>query len=412
MESSADRSLSHSSTQLRIFEAILDCWARVRPHDRRFNAEQLVDLVARRVRLSNFDDLEFLPDLQSLLEAFQTAPLTHIGRHGFYDMVQLALVRRLWLQHELRRNPDIRAESIRAPFIIIGFPRSGTTLLQNLLRTSPGCRWLRAWEIEPPFPETESWGTSKDARRRKYERRIAIVRRKNPSIHQLHPIDSPEECWRLLWPSFHCHTIFLFFGFHCYQQWKDIAAADASQQAYALHRMQLQFLQQRSSGTYWVLKAPEHLIHLPALLKIYPDARIIHLHREPSHVIASLCNLAAAIQPVMVRNLSSRLLGEQITKLLGSWSNRIFSTRSSLSEDRICDINYSNLIADPISTVRHIHTYFKTPICPEFLDRLAIQSGPRASSGHRSVGHDFARFGLNTNEINRLFEPYRKRFLG
>jgi Sulfotransferase family len=411
MESSSLRSLSSSSALLRVFEAILGCWTRLRRAERQINAEQLVDLAVRRVRLANFDDLQFLPALQSLLDAFQTAPLTHIGRHGFYDMVQLALVRRLRLQHELLRRPDIRNESIRAPFIIIGFPRSGTTLLQNLLRASPGCRWLRAWEIEPPFPETQFWGTSKDARRRKYERRMAIVRRKNPPIHQLHPADSPEECWRLLWPSFHCHTIFLFFGFHCYQDWKDSAAEDASQQAYSLHRTQLQFLQQRSPGSHWILKAPEHIIHLPALLKTYPDACIIHLHREPRHVIGSLCNLAAAIQPVMVRDLSGRLLGQQITKLLVSWSQQISSSRSRLPKDRICDITYSSLVDDPVGTLRSIYTYFKTPICPEFLDQPALQAKSPAVSVHYGSKHDFDRFSLHASEIDSLFQEYRNRFL-
>jgi hypothetical protein len=396
---------------LRAFDAALGLWNRWFLPGGRVNVERLLRTSRRKAGFSDLGTPDFLANLQILLETFQEAPLTNIGRRGLYDMIRLGLVRRLWLRHELQCNPSIQAEVIRAPFVIIGFPRCGTTLLHNLLRLAPRCRWLRSWEIEPPFPSVGAWGTRQDPRVRQYHRRIMISRRRNASVHKMHAVDSPSECWRLLWPSFHCHTIFLFFGFHVYEPWVKASSDDASCRAYQLHRLQLQFLQQRFTGSGWVLKAPEHTVELPALFATYPDARVIHLHRDPRQVVASLCALAAAIQPACVRRLSGRMLGRQVTDLLATWAERILSTRASLPQARICDVAYADLVARPIQTVQAIYRFFETEVSHEFSARLASWRESQAAHPHRGAMHDFNRFALSTNEIDEMFQPYRNRFL-
>ena len=72
--------------------------------------------------------------------------------------------------------------------------------------------------------------------------------------------------------------------------------------AYAQHRLALQTLQSRQPTERWVLKTPNHLWHLDALLATYPDARVIWTHRDPGPVVTSLASLANAGQ----RPLTSR----------------------------------------------------------------------------------------------------------
>ena len=66
--------------------------------------------------------------------------------------------------------------------------------------------------------------------------------------------------------------------------------------AYAQHRLALQTLQSRQPTERWILKTPNHLWHLDALLAAYPDARIIWTHRDPGPVVTSLASLANAGQ--------------------------------------------------------------------------------------------------------------------
>jgi hypothetical protein len=66
--------------------------------------------------------------------------------------------------------------------------------------------------------------------------------------------------------------------------------------AYRYHRRVLKLLQWQSGGnTRWLLKAPNHLGHLPTLFATYPDARVVQTHRDPLKCMASATNLLGCL---------------------------------------------------------------------------------------------------------------------
>ena len=112
-------------------------WTGLFPKAGHLTLRQFLDRACPRTKLSNFGADEFLGDLRIFLETVQEESLHQVGRLLFRWMVINCLSRRLFLQKELEFNPCIVNESIRAPIVIVGFPRSGTTLLQNLLGLAP-----------------------------------------------------------------------------------------------------------------------------------------------------------------------------------------------------------------------------------------------------------------------------------
>ena len=76
--------------------------------------------------------------------------------------------------------------------------------------------------------------------------------------------------------------------------------------AYAQHRLALQTLQSRQPTERWILKTPNHLWHLDAMLAAYPDARVIWTHRDPGPVVTSLASLANAGQRVLTSRKDPR----------------------------------------------------------------------------------------------------------
>ena len=60
-----------------------------------------------------------------------------------------------------------------------------------------------------------------------------------------------------------------------------------AQRCFLLHKRLLQMLQWTAPNERWVLKAPIHLFGLKTLLKTYPDARIIFIHRDPFEAMTS-----------------------------------------------------------------------------------------------------------------------------
>ncbi len=188
----------------------------------------------------------------------------------------------------------MRDEQIAAPWVIVGLPRTGTSLLSILL--GPRSRWparccsgRRPIPIPPPTLE----GAAEDPRIAQTAKELDGLMKLNPPLKAMHPFGATiaQECVSLF--MYDVRTLALETQAHVptYARW--LEQADMTP-AYAQHRLALQTLQSRQPTQRWILKTPNHLWHLDALLDAYPDARIIWTHRDPGPVVTSLASLANA----------------------------------------------------------------------------------------------------------------------
>jgi hypothetical protein len=68
---------------------------------------------------------------------------------------------------------------------------------------------------------------------------------------------------------------------------------------YLWHRQMLQHLQSAYMSERWVLKSPQHLCHLPALTKAYPDARFVFVHRDPEQAMTDHLTLCRHLRHLL-----------------------------------------------------------------------------------------------------------------
>lgn len=352
-----------------------------------------------------------LDDLQMLLDCFDAdGHLNALGRLCLRSAVRSALQRRLLIRRDLYEHPEILRLPIAKPLFVVGLPRSGTTLLQMLLCHHPGCRWLRPWELEIPFPKLGHWGGERDRRRRRYQAQLHKLRQRRDAINAMHPPDSPAECWPLLWASFVSHTVFLLFGFNVYRRWSQSITSASVQRAYAFYYRQLQHLGWHQPGCHWVLKAPEHTITLAILLEHFPDAQIIHLHRDPVQVIPSLCSLAWYYQYPIVKGLEPHRLGAQVLAILGEWGQKITAARRSLGSESFYDLHYCDLVNEPLRAIEAIYDWLDRPLLEDM--RTGIRQWLAERHGGKRPQHRYTldAFGLQPEDLNRAFADYRDCF--
>src|SRR5262245_40391561 len=127
--------------------------------------------------------------------------------------------------------------------------------------------------------------------------------------------------------------------------------------AYRYHRRQLLLLQSQRPGTRWLLKAPAHLMFLDSLLQVFPDARIVQLHRDPLKVIPSVCSLNATVQSLGGRGVNRRVLGPHWSATWADALGRALDIREA-SPEAFHDVLYHDLIADPLRVVRGLYDRF------------------------------------------------------
>jgi len=352
--------------------------------------------VARR--RSGLEDADLEPvraPLEALLADFAEHPLSELGRVAVFEALALALENRLRTTAQLAAHPELRARPLPRPLVIVGLHRSGTTLLQNLLALGPGRRAPAFWELLRPAPAP--------GRRTAARRALWLSRLLAPEMRAIHPVtlDGPEECWTLLGNSLHVVSYALHFALPRYAAW---LAADDGRQAYRELALQLRLVEQAQPPQPLVLKCPEHLWRLDALLAAFPDAGVVWTHRDPQRCVPSYASLSAT----NLRTLSGRVrradVGPRITRGLAEGVDRALAARARLDPARFVDVSYAELVRDPQGAVARICAAFEHPFGDAHREGIARWLERHPAPRHRCPP---ATFGVDPEAVDAAFAGYR-----
>jgi hypothetical protein len=344
------------------------------------------------------------------------AELHLAGRIRTRGELQLILQNRLRLIELWRQEPAIDEEEVRAPIIVTGLGRSGTTLLHELLACDPANRPPLLWELVHTVPGAaaprsspkigrEDWIATMDAE-------IKLMDEMVPAFTAMHENGGglPTECIFAFAHQFSSDQFTGIYNVPSYTIWK--AGIDQSP-IYQWHRRMLQTLQWATPTERWVVKAPSHLSSLPLVFATYPDARVVITHRDPLRVVGSLADMMATLHWMHSNRVAYEGLVEFLCMGLEIQMNSVTAERDSgvLPLDQITDVLYSDLVADPFGTVARLYEAWEIELSQDAASRL--QNYIDARHARRSGGgHDY-RFedtGLVLAEHRALVADYQKRF--
>jgi hypothetical protein len=339
----------------------------------------------------------------------EEAELTTFGRILISKMLSGSLANRIALQRWSEEHPEVRDEPIARPWVIVGLPRTGTSLLSNLLGLDPVARPLLQWEASEPVPPPTLEGAAEDPRIAKSAKNLEGLMKLNPPLKAMHPFGATlaEECVALF--MYDVRSLALETQAHVpsYARW--LEHADMAP-AYAQHRLALQTLQSRQPTERWILKTPFHLWHLDALRAAYPDARVIWTHRDPGPVVTSLASLANAAQRVLTSRTDPRPTAEE-------WKRKCaFALHSAMAFDEKADddwcqhLHYDALIADPVATVRHLYGSFGEEVGPLHDRRMRAFLRDRPQDAFGRHRYDPADFGWTYTGLATDFKDYTERY--
>lgn len=374
--------------------------------------EGLIAAACRQTALDDFGDLSFREPLSRLLKSADSeARLNFMGRMATrHDVIRL-LANRLRMEEDRKRNPEIGEEEIRRPIIITGLPRTGTTLLHALLALDPASRVPLTWETVYPSPPPEAHTYLTDRRISVVDGQIGWFHRLVKGFNRIHPVGAtlPEECLVIFSHSFLSYQFETTHRLPSYLEWLE---GQDLRYAYDVHRRFLQHLQWRCPGTRWVLKAPAHMFDFEAMFSAYPDACVVMTHRDPLEVTPSNASLTATLRSAFSDHVDPFEVGPECSLRWATAIGRALRSRDRgcAPADRFLDINYVDLVADPVGAVRKVYTTFGLPF-PEGLDekiRAFVGRHPKDRFGkHR---YSLGDFGLEVEEEKRRYAPYRERF--
>lgn len=376
-----------------------------------FSVEALLSSAERRTGLTDWGDERFLESLRVLVDSFEEEVKLHpVGRWFFMRRVVLEkLVNRLLIQRDLERHPEIRTVQIDRPIIITGLPRTGTTLLHRMMAQLPSVRTLQLWELLRPSPPPD-WATYSTDPRRRLRRLpnaakmvLGSVLRAQSSIHHS-AAGEPEECTHLLMNTLATRYFGMFGWAERYFDWLEQQGLSWS---YRFYLRQLQLLTWRCSRERLVLKAPIHLGHLEEVSQVFPDACIVLTHRDAGSVLASTCSMVAHFRGFFHSRVSPVEIGQQVVTVVTSHLHAAQQFRERYPSARLLDVQYRDLIRDPVGTLEQIGEAFDLGLTASCLAKVRAYL---ASGTHRRWGphlYDLETYGLTPKDVDRIFAPYR-----
>ncbi len=323
------------------------------------------------------------------------------------------------LARERQQHPQIEREEIARPVFIVGINRTGTTYLHRLMSRDKRFWVLRLYEYTEPVLWTGEYttvaGTTDDPRRGRMQGMLDAsgILKILEGVHDFN-VDEPEEDFPIFRMAFSAWVSTARFHIPEYGRW---LATNGSGEAYAFHRRTIQHFnwqrrqRQPEFQGQWLFKMPFHLMELEALIDTYPDALFIQTHREPSQLMGSWNSLVERVRSLSSEPFPAHEFGAEQLTFMSAMMDKAVHFRESHPEleHRWMDVNYIDLVENPLAVVRGIYKHFNWSFEQEAIDAMDNWLNRQAEQRRREKRHTYSLkdYGLTTEAVNAAFARYR-----
>jgi hypothetical protein len=370
-------------------------------------ADELVDLALKRGRRRDFADRSFIRPFEYLLEACNAeADLSVLGIRALRVDVLRFLRNLLHFDEVEAACPSVLSRPIRAPVFITGMPRSGTTFLHRLILQDPSTIAPRLYQLVDPHASRA--GRIESALRKGWVSfQLALFRMISPEFNALHRIavDEPEECTDITAHVFQSQRFESTYRVPSYSSWLQRSGL---LHAYRFHRRFLQHLDAQLPGHRWVLKSPDHVFALDDIRKVYPDARLVFIHRDPVRVLASVMRLTEVLRRSFARSVDRIELGRHVS---ASWVDgaKRMSTLSA-RDHSVLHLHYHQIVASPLDAVRAVYRHCDLVLTEETEARMRRWLRTAVNISRPWRDYSLAEFGLDPHVLRERFARYTDTF--
>ena len=403
---------------IRLLNAVLDGARTLGLARFELEPDKLLAQARQETGLQDFGDERFLHPMQLLIHSLQQeADLNPVGRFMNRANILRLLKHRLYAQDLLKRHPEILERSMPDPVVVVGLARSGTTRLHRLLAADHRFLHLKAWETVYPVPypaciKARDMGQT-DPRIKALDQGLKAVLYMSPQIAAVHPLGTfeVEEEVGLIQHGFSSQLFELQAKVPTFAEW----LMTHNQSAAYEHMVELlkiiSWFRDDPQDKPWVLKTPQHMQDLDALLHVFPNAKLICSHRDPIKAVGSACSMT---WNAIVRDsdtVTADWVGQEWLNKTERMLRKTLRVRGEMAPGHNqYDIQYADISADWERAMRGVYDFLAMP----FTDgtREAMRAWVNSNQQHQHGAHQYtlADFGLDRDEVDQRLMFYREKF--
>lgn len=374
----------------------------------KMNADRIV---ARAKRKADFNGSipKAEEGLHRLVESInKDAHPNPFGSLAVKGLIERLLYGRYMIEKVMAANGWIEEQKIEQPVFIIGMPRTGTTILHAMMHEDPNHRSPLAWECLLPYPAPTPENFRDNAQLHTIEKEFGQLFKLVPDFKRKHYMeaDAPQECLGITALDFNSFQFSAQLYLPSYMRWffeeSDMLGT------MRFHKRFLQYLQSGGvKGERWLLKTPVHLMRLPELFEVYPDARIIMTHREPISIVSSTASLISSVRTLYSDNEDPYVSGKEQAHLWSRYFDRFIESRRKLDKDeQIIDLKFEDFVTNQVGVVKQIYDRFGWELNEDTIDRFESFLKENPKDKHGKHDYKLGDFGLEEDEVNALFSKY------
>ena len=371
-------------------------------------ADALIEAAQSRTGLDRFDSQSYREGLDILVADLNRTGLSESGHARCESSLVDLLAARLKTTDYLARRPELLERPVKSPVFVFGIPRTGTTLLSNLLACDPARRSALTWEIDDPVPPAASATLKTDPRAlaRLEQEKAMLAARPDMGKYYRNSAVYPNECIFFMAHDFKALALESRGKLPNYRDW--LFSTDMTS-AYQYHKRFLQLLQADAPGV-WNLKMPSHSLWLDTIKKVYPDARLVWTHRDPYTAMGSFCSIISLAHMGFMGRIDADWLGENCAYQAQLHADRIMDFRERNGEDSLIDVHYAELTNDPIGVMRNLYAALGDEFTPEA--EAAMQAWLDDNPQDKFGKHEYklGQYGLSVEQLAPRFERYLSRY--
>ena len=382
------------------------------------NPSALIAAAKKKTGLTDFGGDSFLEPMKLLVQSLENeADLNPLGRFMSKSSILRLLTDRLYAQDLVKRHPEILARSMPDPVAIVGLARSGTTRLQRLMASDSNFLHIKSWESVYPVPYPECFTARAngeiDPRITAVEKGLKAVLYMSPQIAAVHPLDTfeVEEEIGLIQHGFSTQLFEVSAKIPTFAEWLMTHNQTAAYEHMALLLKIISWFRDDPEDKPWLLKSPQHMQDLDALLQVFPNAKLICPHRDPVKVVGSSCSM---VWNAIVRDSASvtpEWVGQEWLRKTERMLHKSLQVRAaSVPDQNQYDVLYADITTDWEHAMQGIYNFLGQPLTPDA--RIAMQGWLDSNQQHQHGAHKYSLtdFGLDPQEVEQRLMFYRKRF--
>ena len=376
------------------------------------DSKQIIDAAKNQTNLEYFGNPLFLEGFECLVQSInQEADLNDIGMEAQQQRLIGILANLLRIEDACMHHPEILNEEIKSPVVIVGLPRTGSTMTHRLLASDPRHTAMLWWEGRYPAMLANEVRGHPDERMEMGKAEVEAVMQASPEALTIHPWDykGADEEILLLEHTFFSTVPESFMRLPTYSKWVE---SQDHIHAYAQLKIMLQYLQWQNPGRNkkrWVLKSPHHLGFIDKLLKVFPDSKVIQTHRDPLKTVPSFCSMCSNLFEPLTNSYDKNEIGHHWAHKLAKVLNHCMEV-SNLNKENFLNLEFKKMIQDPILEMEEVYNF----IDEDFNDQAEnAMNAWKEENQHEMGAHQYSleEFGLESSFIDSYFSEYINQYI-